>query len=1088
MAMITIKIKGQPVKVDEKFKTLSPADQQKTVNEIAAQMGLVSAPQRTEEPPAPPKPEEQSSGLIANIGAAIDTGANALLGAPVDIPVSIYNYFTQPQKPEQPRVKLKDVMSSLSGNKPTEIPSLIPGPREMLSAVQGFTSGFGLPAAPTDLPGSSAGWQQLQGSLGFQTPETVTAATPAEKFIRTVVPIGMSVAIPEAMVGRFAQLGMLPEEIAPILTSLFGKSTKPTELLKTGVVAGTAAAAGEKAAEYAPEPLKPTVAVLASIAAGVPTGLLVEAPGAMLRGTKRVGEYLDPALGALGNKSALDREAGREILRQAQNKDRVIESLKGEIAPLPSGMTPTLAQVTGDVGIAAAQKEAAARNADLFALRKAEVGAAQEKALRGLQPGGDVTDVIPAIHRYQDNLEALQNAIDEQAAKKARDLADEIHAGTLTPTDAGNQIRGMYDAKRSLVTKAEGALHDAIDPDGTLKTSIASVKRAVINLYKDFNDPLRGAPSSIEQDFISRIKTSPTVASFKGLQAISSDLAAAMRDPANAGSVYGRLSQIKAAVQNQLDNGAIYRMQQEAAKVQSGKMKPEDTLYAKLSRVSDELARQQIEAGGNAGARAAQAPGAYEATFGGANAPVGRGERGLGGLEGGEGLPPPAGRTPDELARQAVEAPPARPAGATFEPPTPEEMIVSGQTPPSYVIDKGAASRRKAAVAATTERVGTYDNPYLAEFRKKDPTGLNFSLAAEKIADSIFSQQRDANARVEALRKAIGKESADRAISGYVMNRMANEAVVNGVIDPKKIDAFIRSHNQALSVMPELKARLANKATLANDIALEAKAQAKDLKDRQLMEASGAINKFMSDKNIIASDPKAVKDAVKSVLTGTNAAENMRKLRRIIGGDKNALDGMHKAITEGIADDVVDQIQGPNGVTAVLNGQKLLDFLDTHKEALSASGLSKEQLTAAKNLGIEAATLNRLLAEAKPSKKPFSAGDVFKAIFQKQPASILNRITLRSLFTHGALALGTGFSPLFLAVDAALTVLRHKGLESVNDIVAEAINNPKMSQALVMKVTPKNQKIVTERLRNALTRRVRLGAAIGAIQAGEANP
>lgn len=47
MATITIKIKGQPVQVDERFDSLSPEEQQRTVNEIAAQMGIGAEPAAT---------------------------------------------------------------------------------------------------------------------------------------------------------------------------------------------------------------------------------------------------------------------------------------------------------------------------------------------------------------------------------------------------------------------------------------------------------------------------------------------------------------------------------------------------------------------------------------------------------------------------------------------------------------------------------------------------------------------------------------------------------------------------------------------------------------------------------------------------------------------------------------------------------------------------------------------------------------------------------------------------------------------------------------------------------------------------------
>ncbi|UXN74510.1 hypothetical protein N8D56_05050 [Devosia sp. A8/3-2] len=77
-----------------------------------------------------------TTGLWENIGAGVDEGANAILGAPVDLPVFLGNSLLN------------------AGN----------------SALEMAGAGRPLPNIPTDLPGSSRGWERTQENLGFTPP------------------------------------------------------------------------------------------------------------------------------------------------------------------------------------------------------------------------------------------------------------------------------------------------------------------------------------------------------------------------------------------------------------------------------------------------------------------------------------------------------------------------------------------------------------------------------------------------------------------------------------------------------------------------------------------------------------------------------------------------------------------------------------------------------------------------------------------------------------------------------------------------------------------------------------------------------
>lgn len=79
--MTTLNINGRRVKVDDSFRILSPEDQERTVNEIASQMGLADQPD-----PAPDAAPADGMGTAEDIlrsgGAGLRSGLEGIVGAP----------------------------------------------------------------------------------------------------------------------------------------------------------------------------------------------------------------------------------------------------------------------------------------------------------------------------------------------------------------------------------------------------------------------------------------------------------------------------------------------------------------------------------------------------------------------------------------------------------------------------------------------------------------------------------------------------------------------------------------------------------------------------------------------------------------------------------------------------------------------------------------------------------------------------------------------------------------------------------------------------------------------------------------------
>lgn len=1025
---------------------------------------------------AAPQPEEQGSGVLQNIAAVGNEAIIGALAAPGQALYGAYNYLTQPA--QTPEGVPPEVAAAVGGPRLGGILAPVDFAREALT-------NLGLPAAPTSEDVKKS-WEGTFAQAGITPPSEVKAVTPAEKIARLGTEGVLWTVAPELIAGKLAQLGIVGPRSAEVLQTIFGKGEKGTDILKSAIVGGGATVGGGMASEAAPEEWKPTVALLASIAAGGATAGIVGLPGAAVAGVKKVGEYLDPAI---RGQAGIEREAGRQIIQSAQDVDNLIATLKMPTKTTVAGVKPTLAEATGDVGLAAAEKKAAQLRPEDYEARRVQVGAAREQALRNIQTTGDASEVVPAVRGYLERVDAMKTDIETAALDNISSLTDDLTRGAIDPETAGERIRASLEASRKASRQAEGALHEAVDPDGKLRTSIDGIKAKVTQLRDELKGLGRKADSE-EKALYQDITRAPEVAPYSEAVKFQRRVNSMMRDERYRNGEterWRRLSELNKAAHAELENAVLVQIKREANAVSAGRMAPEDTLYAKLSNLSDELARQQIEAGGNAGARAAEAPGASAAALGGANAPVGRGERGFGGLEGGEGLPSPAGRTPDELARQAVEAPPSRPI-APEEPPYVPPPVQRGVSV-EVVEDPEAMLRLRAAKDATIERVRTFDNQYLAPLRRMAPTGQEYKVATEKVAGNIFSNQIDAASRIEALRAAIGAKEADDVLTGYALDRVAKETVREGAVDPKALERWRAKNSDALKALPELDAKLQNAAKAADEIAAQAKQEIKTLDAEQ----KAAVGPFLerSTGTVIGNDPKAIDDAVGSILTGKNATEKLKELRRAIGGDPDALEGLKKAVVDHITNKFVKVTQAPAGEVRTLNAEPLLNFVRSNDEALIAAGMTRAQINGIKAIATEAAQSSALLRAATATRKPATLGDITKKILTGQPQSLLNRITLRQALAKGGLFAGlsmTGVGQVQLVADFILTMLRNSGLERVDDLVARAMLDPDLARTLVMKVSPKNEKVVTRRLREILARGVGVGTAVGTTQEAEANP
>jgi hypothetical protein len=368
-------------------------------------------------------------------------------------------------------------------------------------------------------------------------------------------------------------------------------------LLKTPLTlapgAFTAGAAGQGVTDATGDPLL-----------GMAAGLVAPAVGGALasKTSNFVGDKVRPVaedLPIIGNRYAGTRDqiVRERLLREASNADALDRTLfPGPMRPgddldtnIIPGSNPTLGQLSGDMGILQAERQARTADNTPFNMRDADQNAVRVSALRDAAP---VADTMRPSEFFQQQLDHIDQGTNEALGRiqaGAQHLASGLGPGE-SPETSGAALRTAMETAKAEAKTARRKLYDAVDPDGSVSLVATPVRERAEELVKGV-DPLDTPLSPVEARIFGQIGSLPDVVPFKSLMSLDSNIYAAMsteRRAAGESPTWGRLSQLKksvlGAINDAIDNQAAY----ENAAVASGKMAPEDTMRGRLGDIHEQ--------------------------------------------------------------------------------------------------------------------------------------------------------------------------------------------------------------------------------------------------------------------------------------------------------------------------------------------------------------------------------------------------------------------------------------------------------------------------------------------------------------------
>jgi hypothetical protein len=945
-----------------------------------------------------------------------------------------------------------DVISHLAG---TPAPKAAPQPAQRPAAITAGDVGNALLHAPGQIASNFAAdyTSREKGARNALVDDIGSIGKPS----KSVMPVGVKTAMDavnwlsspfmaagDQIVGRPVEIatgGKLPHQavtdVVSVLTPLGEGVAAERALAKAADAAGMSITAYQKmlAARTATQNALAATAK-AQQAAAKPPGPIARAAAPFK---------------ARASDAAAQQQAGDVLSRRASDVEAVKGNLaKGADVTVP-GSVPTTGQQTGDMGLLSLEREQATKNPVPFRERAGEQNAARVDALKGVQSGGDVTQVAGHFRAMLDDLDHQTDADVTSAQAGAQQLVDNTTAahdatvgsataegqakttamgGAQTPDAYGETLRSGLVSANNAAKGRVSALYQAVDPEGNLTANVGPTRDAAKAIAGEMR-PTTAPMSGPEAHVFEVAQAMPATAPARDLMDLGQQVSALkIAEQRSAGDTptYRRLSMLHDAIKSNLANAVSDKAAADDVAVKAGTMAPEQALSARIQAQVNGWKQDRVAARSNdGGADLANSASGTPRVPG----PVGTAGEAGGGLGGAAGNP-----------------------GVSSAP----------------TFDEAAAGRLNAANAAHAERKGTFGVDPVRSVLATNGVKGDFRLPDGQVPGKFFHPGPAGFEHVQSALKA--SPDALPVLQDYAAMSLKRAAMRDdGTIDPAKFQRWTAAHQDALRALPaDTQTRFADAAQAGQAVSDAVGARTAAIKAAQSQAASDVATAVAARKAAmtaaqraptgrvgVLSEPQDITRTIGTILGGKTAVADMKALANEARSNPDAVAGLRQAVADHISSNYLGNTEVAASGQSGIKADAFQTFLRKNGDALSAV-FSPEEMGSMRSI---AADIQRSKRSENAVKLPGGSNTTQDTLaLAKSAPSRVSRSLLDifgAILGHGA---GAVFGPMgstlgglggAAAVDY-LQGLRAAGIRRVDDLVTRAMLDPELARTLLERV------------------------------------
>ncbi|GLS18733.1 hypothetical protein GCM10007874_17500 [Labrys miyagiensis] len=731
-----------------------------------------------------------------------------------------------------------------------------------------------------------------------------------------------------------------------------------------------------------------------------------------------------------------------------------------EIIP---GSTPNLAEQTGDIGLAQATKAAGIANPEFAARQMANAGdqnAARARAIDQMAPGaGDVMSPTATLNKQLSDIDAAHESTINNLAQRADTLNSGV-MGNFDPELVGSTLRNVTQEASDAASKARSRLYDLVDPDNKLAVVTAQAADAAKQL-RDSIDPAVSVPSPNATPVINMVANLAAVTPFNKLTALDSTITAAMAQAKRSGDYIGhnQLKDLKSAVMGSINDAVDNQNAWEQAAIARGELNPADSIRARFEN------DKEVAGFGNPGRDSTANDSAVAVGASGMGAPpsVGSGlepSQGAGGLRasaGDQGIQSRLGPGGDNNPGAATAAPGVQGSGTPNASPTTGSVgrgpgaasagVLGAEKPqlaPNF--DEDAAARLATAKQAHAQYDQTYRQGPVKSMLSTNGFAGQYRNAASTIPAKAFPAGNTGYSTTSAFLKAANNSpEAVSAIQDMAMARL-RAGMKGDALDPKALAAWKQNYGQALKAVdeasPGFSSKFDNAATATQALNDARIAKVQDLKLAQ----EGAAGKLMG-----ATTPGEVRQRVSDMIRAKDGPTQIKSLLSRMQNDPGAVQGLQRAAAESLLESVRNA--GMTDGERIISGDKLGKLLANHGDAVEAL-FGQDGLANMKAIAADVKRSQIAMDNTRARSGADTGANVFKKM--QEIAAKSGHLSIGGAMTiagvealHSGDVMGaTGIAAL-AGLRAGLGRLRANGINKVNDLYLQALENPEVGKAML---------------------------------------
>ena len=864
--------------------------------------------------------------------------------------------------------------------------------------IQGVNAATGANLSEIQNPiGGSQSIANAFGTIGVDDPANVQANTTGERIARGVGEgIGYTVG-PQAAVGGLAKASALSPEATAAAFNLLGWPNSTAAVAGNAVAGGAAGAGSVAAMEATPDRYDPLSGLAGGMAGGAVGTLASSLPRLANEGGRIVGDMVAPM-----TRGGQERLAA-QTLRDAATDPRAAAEALSNPSELVPGSKPTTFQQTGDMGLGALERRYATQDPGAFNQRRADQNAARLDSLGTIQPEGDPQAITQVFRAHLADIDKQTDAALQAALQSARGKAQAL-GGNGSAETYGDTLRTFLRDAETTARESERSLWKAVDPEGKLALQSDNVRSTAADIRKEM--PETAKPMDGEEAAIFKVAGGlKPVISFNAMSALRARVSTLMRQEMMTNGqtpIYARLSRLRGAVEQDVEGVLTQKAAQEADAVASGAMREEDTIAAVLNRwVSEHVERQNVGR--------ASATGIGEvAVSGSRGGPAGNGARFSGGRQSG-------GAPGDQSLQGAPELTPN--------------------------FDDAARGRLITASTGTKQRARDFNDGANGSILRRSGGEGPYRLQNAAVPEKLFFPGGRSAENIKRFRKAVGDDRAIGHLQDYAVSSMRRAAETpEGIIDPKKLEGWKRRHGEALKAFPALDAKFAD-AAKASQAAIDAGAS----RAAQLDEAQ----KGVFGKLIGAEHPDDITRMVGSVFGRQDASALMGQLARAASGNPEAIQGLRKSVVDHMLGRLVSNTEAATSGRALLKADQFQSFVKQNRAALKRV-FGEHELDQMQAIADDLQRANRSINAVKLPGGSNTTQDMLAAAKGDSRKTILSKLLIGAI---GSSAGGLGGGAIAILGANAVTAARKAGLNTIDDLVRDALLHPDRA-ALLLSTRP----------------------------------